>query len=590
MITVYLLAQGGVLPEFVRRPLAAAGHTVERFETAEACRAACQKDPPRVLLIARRVGREDGLELCESLRDDEAGRALPTVLLSPDERDRAAARAAGVSFLRVPFSAADLLDVVGAVTRARKLILLADDSALIHRHTVPILEEAGYDVVSAFDGQQALDLAEERRPDLVITDVEMPRLDGYAVCKALKERDTLAPLPVIICSALGEAHDVERGFDAGADDYLVKPAMPDELVSRIRALLSTSGLEPGQRERILVVDDSPAIRHLIADSLARQGFAVSIAEDGQAGLEKLRAHKFDMLITDYDMPRMTGFELVHALKRDPNLRDLPAMMLTARDTRRDQAQMRAVGLTSYLVKPFSVDKCVAMVERVLAERRLLAYKEASRMYISDGAVRAAEEAARDGDRYKVRADEREVAILFSDICGFTTMSCNMQPLEVVELLNSFFDAMCPILKNEAADIDKFIGDAIMAIFEPLPDGDPPPLRAVRAGLAMQARLAQWNAEAPKPISIRVGINMGPVVRGDIGSRHVRRDYTVIGDTVNRAQRYETNAPKGGVLVGERTYLATRDFVEYEPRPGLKLKGVSEAVTAYVALRLKDEAR
>ena len=94
------------------------------------------------------------------------------------------------------------------------------------------------------------------------------------------------------------------------------------------------------------------------------------------------------------MPRMTGFELVHALKRDPELRDIPIMMLTARDTRRDQAQMRAVGLTSYLVKPFSVDKCVAMVERVLAERRLLAYKEASRLYISDGAVRAAEDAAR----------------------------------------------------------------------------------------------------------------------------------------------------------------------------------------------------
>jgi DNA-binding response OmpR family regulator len=585
--TVYVLAAGGVLPEFVRRPLAAAGHAVAAFDSVESCRAACRAEPPNVLMVARRVGADDGLEVAESLRDVTAARAVATVLLSPDERDRSAARAAGVSFLRVPFSAGELLDVIGAVTRARKLILLADDSALIHRHTVPILEEAGYDVVSAYDGAQAIELAEERRPDLVITDVEMPQLDGFAVCKALKERSDLSPLPVIICSALGEAQDVERGFDAGADDYLVKPAVPDELVSRIRSLLSISGLEPGQRERILVVDDSPAIRHLVADSLARQGFAVTLAEDGQQALERLQAQKFDMLITDYDMPRMTGFELVHALKRDPLLRDLPAMMLTARDTRRDQAQMRAVGLTSYLVKPFSVDKCVAMVERVLAERRLLAYKEASRMYISDGAVRAAEEAARDGDRFKVRADEREVAILFSDIVGFTTMSCNMRPLEVVELLNSFFDAMCPILKDEAADIDKFIGDAIMAIFEPLPNADPPPLRAVRAALAMQARLTTWNSESSRPLQIRIGINMGAVVRGDIGSRHVRRDYTVIGDAVNRAQRYESNAPHGGVLVGERTWMATRDFVDYEPRPGLKLKGVSEPVTAYVALRVKD---
>jgi DNA-binding response OmpR family regulator len=587
MMQVYLLASGQVMTEFVRRPLAAAGHEVSAFATVEACRDACLRALPRVLLVARRVAGIDGIDAAETLRACDQGRAIATVLLSPDDADRAAARQSGLSFLRVPFSAADLLDVVGAVSRARKLILLADDSALIHRHTVPILEEAGYDVVSAFDGAQALQLVDERRPDLLITDVEMPRMDGYALCKAVKEREAAAPLPVVICSALGEAHDVERGFDSGADDYLVKPALPEDLVSRIRSLLSTSGIEPGQRERILVVDDSPAVRHLIADSLARQGFAVTVADDGQTALEKLHAHRFDMVITDYDMPRMTGFELVHAMKRAPELRDLPAMMLTARDTRRDQAQMRAVGLTSYLVKPFSVDKCVAMVERVLAERRLLAYKEASRMYISDGAVRAAEEAARDGDRYKVRAEEREVAILFSDICGFTTMSCDMEPLAIVELLNCFFDAMCPILKDEAGDIDKFIGDAIMAVFEPLPDADPPPLRAVRAGLAMQARLATWNAEAARPLQMRIGINTGPVVRGDIGSRHVRRDYTVIGDAVNRAQRYEASAPRGGVLVGPRTHEMTLELVEYEPMPGLKLKGVAEPVTAWIAKRMKD---
>jgi adenylate cyclase len=298
-----------------------------------------------------------------------------------------------------------------------------------------------------------------------------------------------------------------------------------------------------------------------------------------------------MIVTDYDMPRMTGFELVHALKRDPKLRDIPTLMLTARDTRRDQAQMRAVGLTSYLVKPFSVDKCVAIVERVLAERRLIAYKEASRLYISDGAVRAAEETARSGqvDRDAVRAEAREMAVLFSDICGFTTMSCSMKPMEVVELLNSFFDVMCPVLKAEAADIDKFIGDAIMALFDELPDGDPAPLRAVRSALSMQAALREWNAKrSGTPLQIRIGVNMGGVVRGDIGSRHVRRDYTVIGDVVNRAQRFEANAPKGGVLVGEQTYLATRDYIDYEARPGMMLKGVTQPVNAYVALGMKKE--
>ncbi|MDB4970542.1 MAG: hypothetical protein JWN44_6231 [Myxococcales bacterium] len=595
-MNVFVLAEGAVLPEFVRRPLAGAGHTVSAFAALDDFLAACHADPPEAVVVAARVGADEGHAIIHRLRRGGPMAApveVAAVLLSPDEDDRGDARRVGATFLRVPFSAGDLLDAVGAATRGRKLILVADDSALIHRHTLPILEEAGYDVISAFDGAEALDVIEERKPDLVITDVEMPKLDGYAVCKAIKERcarGELPPMPVIICSALGEAADLERGFDAGADDYLVKPAAPDDLTSRIRSLLSTFGLDPGQREKILVVDDSPAIRHLIADALSRQGFAVTVADDGQAALERARDDRFDMIVTDYDMPRMTGFELVHTLKRDPRLREIPTLMLTARDTRRDQAQMRAAGLTSYLVKPFSVDKCVAIVERVLAERRLIAYKEASRLYISDGAVRAAEEAARSGqlDRESVRADSREMAVLFSDICGFTAMSGTMQPMEVVELLNSFFDVMCPVLKSEAADIDKFIGDAIMALFDELPDGDPAPLRAVRAALAMQASLREWNHKAGHTLQIRIGVNMGPVVRGDIGSRHVRRDYTVIGDVVNRAQRFEANAPKGGILVGEKTYLATRDYVDYEPRLGMMLKGVAEPVDAWVALRLKEK--
>jgi DNA-binding response OmpR family regulator len=594
-MNVYLLAEGAVLPEFVRRPLVAAGHQLHAFAGADAFLAAARAEPPDAILVAGRVGDGPGAIIVERLKRGgpmNAAVSVPAVLLSPDERDAEEARRVGAAFVRVPFAAGELLDAVGAVTRGRKLILLADDSQLIHRHTVPILEEAGYDVISAIDGAQALELVDERKPDLVITDVEMPKLDGYAVCKTIKERAArgeLSPMPVVICSALGEAADLERGFDAGADDYLVKPAAPDELTSRIRALISTFGLDPGQREHLLVADDSPAVRHLIADALTRQGFAVTTADDGQAALERLRSETFDMVVTDYDMPRMNGFMLVHALKRDPKLRDIPTLMLTARDTRRDQAQMRAAGLTSYLVKPFSVDKLIAIVERVLAEKRLIAYKEASRLYISDGAVRAAEEAAKSGsvDLDCVRAEAREMAVLFSDICGFTSMSCSMQPMEIVELLNSFFDVMCPVLKAEAADIDKFIGDAIMALFDELPDADPAPLRAVRAGLAMQAALEEWNSKKGTALQVRIGINMGQVVRGDIGSKHVRRDYTVIGDVVNRAQRFEASAPKGRVLVGARTYLMTRDFVEYEPVQQLKLKGVTEPVDAYVAVRVRD---
>lgn len=570
-----LLSQSASLAEHLHDLLAGSEHALRVQTDLPACQAELAAAPPDVLLVAT----ADGAEVCGAVgARPDAPRVL---LLSPDAADSEGAQDAGALFLQVPCSGTELLTALQVATRRQPLVLLVDDSSLIHKHTVPILVEAGYEVAAAHDGAEGLRRAEELRPDLVISDIEMPKLDGYGLCKALKAR--FPTTPVAICSALGEAQDVERGFDAGADDYLVKPAQPEELLSRVQLLLRRRAGRPA-RERLLVVDDSPAIRHLVSESLRRQGFSVLTAPDGEAGLHSARAERPAMIITDYDMPRMTGFEMVHALKQDPATRTIPVMMLTARNTRRDQAQMRAIGLTSYLVKPFAVDKCVAMVERVLAEKRLRAYKTASQLYISEATVKAAEQAAQSDDLFAVRATEKVAAVLFSDISGFTQLSAQRGPREVVDLLNEFFDVLCPVIRQEGGDIDKFIGDAIMAVFEDSSaHPDPAPLRAVRAALRMQEALRKWRAKSGHDLHMRIGVNTGPLVRGDIGSRHVRRDYTVIGDAVNRAQRFESNAPVGGVLIGESTYLAVRERIRCEPRPGIRLKGVPEAVTGYLAL-------
>jgi class 3 adenylate cyclase/CheY-like chemotaxis protein len=383
----------------------------------------------------------------------------------------------------------------------------------------------------------------------------------------------------LICSSLGEAADLERGFDAGADDYLVKPVIPEELTTRVRALVI--GSMPASRERILVVDDSPAQRHYVADCLARQGFEVATAENGRIALDKAQALRPALIVSDYEMPEMTGFELVHALRRDRELRQIPVIMLTARDSKRDMAQMRAAGASAYLVKPFSQDKCIAMVERSLAERRLIAYKEASSLFISEGARRAAEERAAAGTSLALRADQRTLAVMFSDLVGFTPMSAKLSPLALIELLNDYFDLMCPIVKDHGGDIDKFIGDAIMAVFDEQRGLPPAPDRAVRAALAMQAAMPAFNVGRPIELAMRIGINTGPVIRGDLGSRVVRRDYTVIGEVVNQANRYEQRCPVGGVLVSASTRDALGERASVRPVPGLELKGVAKPVTGYV---------
>jgi CheY-like chemotaxis protein/class 3 adenylate cyclase len=583
-VNVMLVAADPVLPVLLRRPLQPLGHNLVVVASADEMRRQVDQVQPTAVILPRRLpDAELGGEVAW-LRAQLDDIAIGIIVLGLEPRDRDIARAVHADgFLLVPFADREVLEVLGASTRSRKLVLLADDSPMIHRHTVPILVDAGYEVASAMDGAEAIEMTRGRAPDMVITDIEMPRMDGFEVCATIKNDPDLSHIPVLICSALGEATDLERGFDAGADDYLIKPVVPEELTTRVKQLLS--GTMPASRERLLVVDDSPALRHYVADCLARQGFEVSTAENGKIGLEKALALKPALIVSDYEMPEMTGFELVHALKRNPDTRNIPVIMLTARESRRDMAQMRAAGASAYLVKPFAQDKCVAMVERTLAERRLLDYKLASSFYISEGARRAAEERAAAGDITAIRAEEREMSVLFSDLVGFTQMSSKLGPREVIELLNDYFDVMCPIVKSEQGDIDKFIGDAIMAVFDIGPGWDPPAERAVRAALAMQGSMDDFNRGRPVQLKMRIGINTGPLVRGDLSSRVVRRDYTVIGDTVNRANRYETRAPHGGVLVSQSTFDVLRDLVTVEEVHGLELKGVTDPVTAYHVLSI-----
>jgi CheY-like chemotaxis protein/class 3 adenylate cyclase len=575
----------GVLGQFVAQAIEPAGHRLAVAPDLEALIEQAES-PPEVVLFAPIVGGVPATAALDQARSQGVAPDRAVYLGLDVTACEEAHRAGFFRALQVPFQTQELLATIEDSARGQLRVLLVDDSELIHKHTVPLLTAAGYEVTEAWDGQEGLAKLKEQRPDLLLTDVEMPKMDGYALCRAVKTDEHLADIPVVICSSLGEAQDLERGFDAGADDYLVKPVVAEELVSRLHALLATRMVSA--RERVLVVDDSAAIRHLVADCLRRQGFKVETAVDGRDGVDKALASPPDLVLTDYDMPRMTGFQLVHAMRRDASTRDIPIVMLTARDTKRDQAQMRAAGLTSYLVKPFSTDKCIAIVERVLAESRLARYKEASRLYISEGAVRAAEELSMSGGLGEVRAKEVDATLLFSDISGFTNMSSKMTPAEVVAILNSAFDELCVVIKNQGGDIDKFIGDAIMAVFEDRPELDEPhALRATRAAWAMQEALKKFNETREKPLIMRIGLNSGQVVRGDIGSRFVRRDYTCIGDVVNRAQRHESKAPLGGVLLSASLYARIEDLVDVEEMTGLTFKGIDEPQSAYVLKGFKS---
>jgi adenylate cyclase len=192
-------------------------------------------------------------------------------------------------------------------------------------------------------------------------------------------------------------------------------------------------------------------------------------------------------------------------------------------------------------------------------------------------------AASDAQGAELGAPEvREVTVLFADIVGFTTMSETMSPSAVALLLNDYLSRMTDVIFKYEGTLDKFIGDAIMAVFgAPLDMPDHAP-RAVKTALEMQERLAEWNAERTEgpTIRIRIGVNSGKAVAGEIGSIN-KKEYTVLGDTVNTASRLESSVAKPGtVVIGANTYALVEGQFDCRPLGPFSLKGKAREVLVY----------
>jgi len=186
-----------------------------------------------------------------------------------------------------------------------------------------------------------------------------------------------------------------------------------------------------------------------------------------------------------------------------------------------------------------------------------------------------------------------VTILFTDIRSFTTISEKMGAQAIVGLLNEYFSEMVSIVIQEDGVVDKYIGDAIMAVFgAPIPKPDDP-VHAVRAAVRMRQALTNLNerlkARGAASLRTGIGIHTGEVVAGNIGSEK-RMEYTVIGDPVNVASRLESSTKELGVniLISEDTYQRTKDLVVARPVKELTVKGRVKPVMTYELLGLVGE--
>jgi class 3 adenylate cyclase len=187
------------------------------------------------------------------------------------------------------------------------------------------------------------------------------------------------------------------------------------------------------------------------------------------------------------------------------------------------------------------------------------------------------------DGLKLGGEKKEVTVFFSDIRGFTPMSEVLSAEEVVHLLNEYFTAMTAIIFKYEGTLDKFMGDAIMAVYGAPIDMDDHAERAVLAAIEMSEKMkelqAKWRSEGKREVNIGIGINTGEVVVGNIGS-HERMEYTAIGDNVNLTQRLESVAEKGQILISSATYEKVKHKVSARALDPIKVKGKTDKVLAY----------
>jgi CheY-like chemotaxis protein len=199
-------------------------------------------------------------------------------------------------------------------------ILVIDDLEANIRLLQARLSAEYYEVLTATDGPSGLAVAAAETPDIILLDVMMPGMDGWAVLAALKADPAVADIPVIMLTIVD---DRNLGYALGAAEYLTKPVDRERLVAVLKKY---------RRDLpVLVVDDDPVLRELLGRTLATAGYTVVEAENGRVALERLREVSPSVILLDLMMPEMDGFEFLAALRGHAAWRAIPVVVITARD-------------------------------------------------------------------------------------------------------------------------------------------------------------------------------------------------------------------------------------------------------------------
>jgi len=341
--------------------------------------------------------------------------------------------------------------------------------------------------------------------------------------------------------------------------------------------------------KILVVDDETDLEALIKQKFRKQirerEFEFVFAVNGVRALETLKEHPdVDVVLSDINMPEMDGLTLL------VRIADMsPIIKTVIVSAYGDMDNIRAAmnrGAFDFICKPvnfedleITVRKTIKQVAQIRQTLKAIKENDILKMYVDESVLNYMSK--KEFEKSLMANESIEATVVFMDICGFTKLTEYAEANSIVKMLNKYFDVMVKEIIAQNGHIDKFIGDAVMAVFR----GDFHLDRAIDACLAVQKQVEKLPADnfGFKP-HVSIGINTGELISGNIGSESLKRlDYTVIGDVVNTAQRLQSAARPGQILFSEAAYNQVRESFRCQMIGEVELKNKEKPVKVYEVL-------
>jgi class 3 adenylate cyclase/DNA-binding response OmpR family regulator len=534
------------------------------------------------------------------------------------------------------------------VSDDQKRILILEDSDIFADMLSSFLTSQNYEVQRAVNGFEGIKKTYSFLPHLVITDVEMPLLKGYQVTRLLKSRKNTKAIPVIMFTSLDERKDKFWGSQAGADVFLEKSPdnfnLLKDSVASILLLSENIDFAAIEREGRKINDESiiEIVNNLLDNKLFQTtiiGMLTDLA--GKVNSMEITANGiFDLLNT------VCKAEIITMMIRGASRilyiytanygeftkeiasnfleicisdfsRYFPDYKLSEKQTKDFHSPgTNSKKLMSYITLPLTIagenfasihiansineyftpsimeninvftGAASPVIANALSMHELAELQKNTRTafarYVPADVM---DEIINETINKGRNSENRNVSVLFSDIRDFTSISEHSIAQEVVDFLNAYFSKMGNEIISEGGHIDKFMGDAIMAIFGAFGNMENSPENSIRAAIKMFAALDEMNSSSfnisHKKIEIGIGVNCGGCILGNIGFQN-KMDYTIVGDTVNLASRIEnlTKQYRHPLIVSEYVYEATKNNFIYRQIDNVRVKGKVKPVGIY----------